>query len=83
MKFKVGEICESLFQDGNWYDAEIISVDGGGWYTIKAPQFNIFYSTGYWDQREHNLRKKKPPQYDGYDIVKWDDCLWKPKEVTV
>lgn len=93
--FEIGEVA-TLFcilcmqdEDFTYLNGEEVEVIGGlmmrTWSDkIERRSYKIQTKTG---RRlialPQELRKKKPPEYDGYDIVEWDDCIWQPETVKV
>jgi hypothetical protein len=90
-KFEIGEVaifiadCErkhtecvivSPLDHRIWKDIDTRELKGGMAYQVK-------FSDGvHWSVRPQFLRKKKKPARDIDQKVSWDDCLWKPKQVT-
>jgi len=83
--FKAGEVA-IFISDGmghkayEKYSGEDVTV----LYPLPANFYQILWpcgTEGYCIDK--CLRKKKPPEYDGNDVIQWDDCIWKPTEVTI
>lgn len=71
---------------GNWVDgAGIDHITGQPYRGTGRPCFAISldHPSGgkLWALPEW-LQKKRPPQREQDQIVSWDDCLWKPKDVV-
>lgn len=90
-KFSVGEVCE-VHSAAGWVECSVVATPGmikqykdadvpQNSYLIEVPGIVNQICGQVWSATEEHLRKKKPPQRECDRLVKWEDCLWKPKQL--
>ncbi len=91
-KFQVGELatvlkCKAQEHLTKYFgsDAEIVKCKGADFHSKCIPG-HTYYLVKFGDGHITNiaaesLRKKDPPEYDGYKIISWDESIWIPDTV--